>query len=324
MVRVALISVVRPDGVGVRGAESQTCYRFALPVLNVLSVTLALNQPVEVFEEWALIPSAPLAESVIARGVYLRREGSTALLPLAVQGVERPVVHALGHDAALAVSVGPRGWQCALPPGERDSVRLIAHVVRPVEAPRLFRMRWPRVRESHVPARRVAIVPRDWIESVSRHWTCPAEAPEEVPCVTREARPSPLTLRVTAARSPRGSFLAALALTSLALGSIARASPSGRAERVTAALGGVVTALALGLSLVGAHVASWGGALVALVPAGALVGAAAPRKRLSRVAATVALVVLPLLAVFGASASAVLACAVLFALVTLGGALRPG
>lgn len=293
-------------------------------MFNVLSITLALNQPVEVFEEWALVPTAPLTESVIARGVYLRREGSTALLPLAVQGPQRPVVHALGHDAALPVSVGPRGWQCALPPGERDSVRLIAHVVRPVEAPRLFRARWPRVRESHVPTRRVAIVSRDWIESVSRDWTCPAEAPEEVPCVTREAAPSPLTLRVTAARSPRGSFLATVALTSLALAWVARMSPSGRAERVTAALGGVVTALAVSLALVGAHVASWGGALVALVPAGALVGAVAPRERLSRIAATVALVVLPLLAVFGASAPAVLVCAVVFALVTLGGALRPG
>lgn len=295
-------------------------------MLNVLSITiaLALNQPVEVFEEWALVESSPLAESVIARGVYLRREGSTALLPLAVQGPQRPVVHALGHDAALPVSVGPRGWQCVLPPGERDSVRLIAQVVRPVEAPRLFRARWPRVRETHVPTRRVAVVPRDWIESVSRDWTCPAEAPEEVPCVTREVHPSPITLRVTAARSPRGSFVATFGLTAFALGWIARVSSTGRAERVTAALGGVVTALAVSLSLVGAHVASWGGALAVLVPAGAFVGALAPRARLSRITATVALVVLPLLAVFGASASVVLVCALIFALVTLGGALRPG
>lgn len=265
-------------------------------------IALVLAAPAEVFEEWALTPGAPLGEVVTARALYQRADGDTALLPEALRTGPRPTVHALGLTRPLAVTWGARGWQCALPAGERSSVRLIARVSRAPAAPKMFHTRWPAVTANAAPTRRVAIVPRDWLEGSPEGWTCPDEPDGDVPCVSHERAPGPVLLRVPAHPSRRGSVLLAFTLAGAALAASAW-SPSRRAERVVAALGGLAVALSVCLALVGAHAASWGASASLLVPVGVLTGALAPRAQASRVAGAASLVVVPLLAVIGAPAA---------------------
>lgn len=287
---------------------------------GALAVALVLASPVEVFEEWALTANAPPAEVVTARALYRRRDGDAALLPAAMQGAHRPEAYALGHDTALPVTRGPRGWQCALPPGDRDAVRLVARVARAAPAPRLFTMSWPAAPATAVPTRRVAVVGRDWLEGAHPGWTCPEEPADEVPCVSSERAPGPLVTRAPPLPSPRGMTPAALGLVALAFVAAAW-SPRGRAERALAAAGGAAVALAVCLALVGARTASWAGSAAAVVPVGALVGAVAPRGRWGRVAGAAALVAVPLMAIAGAPATWVVAAALALGAAVVGGAL---
>jgi len=280
-------------------------------------LALTLAAPAEVFEEWALTDTAPLAEVVTARALYRRRDGDAALLPPSVRRGPRPVAYALGRAAPLAVAWGPRGWQCELPPGDRDAVRVVARVTRPVDAPRLFRTRWPAVGASESPARRLAVVPRDWLDARHAGWTCPDEPAVDVPCVSRDPRPGALVTRVTPARSAPGSLPLAGALAALAL-ALAAWPERRRAERAFAALGGLAVALSVALSLVGARVAPWGSAAALCLPAGALVAAAAPSTAVGRAVGAGALVVIPVAAVAGAPAAWVLALAGLAAAAVLG------
>lgn len=283
-------------------------------------LALLLSTPTEVFEEWSLSPSTPLVEVVTVRALYHRREGSVALLPESLRGAPRPEVHAFGSASALAVTWGPRGWRCVLPPGDRETVRLVARVSRAPALPRLFRARWPEIRANSAPTRRVAIAPREWIEGTPEGWTCPDEPDADVPCVSHERAPGPLSLRTAAPPSPRGSWPLALTLTSAALAAVAWA-PSRRAERFVAALGGVAVAMSLCLSLVGAHASSWGAAAACLAPLGAVAGGLSPKTRAGRALGAASLVIIPTLAVLGASASVVFALSALLAVAVLGASL---
>jgi hypothetical protein len=263
-------------------------------------LALTLAAPVEVFEEWALTDTTPMAEVVTARALYRRRDGDVALLPASLRRGPRPDAFALGQSAPLAVAWGPRGWQCALPPGDRDAVRVIARVTRRPEAPRLFRARWPAVPAAEAPTRRLAVVPRDWLDGRHAGWTCPDEPARDVPCVSRDPRPEALVTRVPPATSAPGSALLASTLTALTC-ALAAWPERRRAERVFAALGGLAVALSTALSLVGGRVSSWGVAAALCLPAGALVGALAPATAVGRAVGAGALVVVPAAAVLGAS-----------------------
>lgn len=280
-------------------------------------LALTLAAPAEVFEEWALTDTAPLAEVITARALYRRRDGDAGLLPPSVRRGPRPSAYAFGATAPLAVTWGARGWQCALPPGDRATVRVVARVTRPVEAPRLFRLRWPAVPGGDGPARRLALVPRDWLDGRHPEWTCPDEPLGDVPCVSRAARPGAVVTRVTAAPSVPGSLPLAGGLTALALALVAWPAPR-RAERAFAALGGLAVALSVALSLVGARIASWGGAALLCLPLGALVGALAPATATGRACGAAALVALPAAAVVGAPAAWVAALAALALAVIVG------
>jgi len=284
----------------------------------MLTLALVLAAPTEVFEEWSLTDTAPMAEVVTARALYRRRDGAFALLPESVRRGPMPAAYALGRSAPLAVTWGSRGWQCALPPGDRDAVRVVARVTRRPEAPRLFRLRWPAVAPAAAPARRIAVVPRAWLDARHEGWTCPDEPAEDVPCVSRDARPGALVTRVPPSPSPPGSAFVACVLTALAL-AVAAGRPERRTERVFAALGGVAVALSTCLALVGGRVSSWGVAATLALPLGALVGAAAPATSIGRAAGAAGLVAVPMAAVLGAPSAWVLALALAAASV-VGGA----
>jgi len=290
--------------------------------MPAFALALVLAAPTEVFEEWSLTDTAPMAEVVTARALYRRRDGAAALLPESVRRGPRPTAYALGRSAALAVTWGPRGWQCALPPGDRDTVRVVARATRSPEAPRLFRLRWPAVTPAGAPTRRIAVVPRAWLDARHEGWTCPDEPAEDVPCVSRDAHPGALVTRVPPARSPPGSAFVACVLTALTLACVA-GRPERRAERVFAALGGVAVALSMCLALVGGRVTSWGAAATLALPLGVLLGAMAPATAVGRAVGAGGLVVVPLAAVLGAPAAWVLALALAAAAVVAGASTTP-
>lgn len=280
-------------------------------------LALTLAAPVEVFEEWSLTDTAPLTEVVTARALYHRRAGDTVLLPSCVRRGRRPVVFALGWSLPLTVTWGPHGWQSRLPPGSSHTVRLIARVTRPVEAPRLFRIQWPSIPPADTPTRRLVVVPRDRLAPRHPGWTCPEEPPLDVPCVSHALHPGALVTRVPPSRSPPGTLPLAGTLTMSCFILAARFGVR-RTERLFAALGGLAVALATALSLVGARAASWGGATALCLPVGVLVGALAPSTATGRVVGAAALVVLPFSSVLGAPAAPVAALACLAASVIVG------
>ncbi|MBI5514867.1 MAG: hypothetical protein HY909_13915 [Deltaproteobacteria bacterium] len=253
----------------------------------------------ELVEEWSLVPATPLREHVTARAVYPRRPGALALLPRAVQGAARPVVFAFGHRDPLTPVHTPEGWAVALPEGPSPRVRLSAQTDRATALPRLFRARWPALPASALPVRRVALVPRSLLDPSPHGWTCPLEPPEEVPCVSTARHPGPLVTRVPAQRSGLRAMLLGLVPLGLTL-AVVSLPPRCRAERLLAAVGGAAVALSVALAVVGAHLAPWHRSLAALLPLGALLGALAPSHRLGRVTGAASLVVVPLLAAFGA------------------------
>lgn len=287
-----------------------------------LLVPLVLASPVEVFEEYSLAQTLPLTEVVTVRAVYTRREGDTALLPATLTRASRPVVYALGDTHALSVTWGSRGWQCALPAGTSERVRLVARVSRALPLPTMFHTAWPAVVPLSAPARRVVTVPRAWLDATPVGWTCPDEPDDEVPCVSHERAPGPVLSRLPSPPSPRGSVLLALTLTTLALAAVS-ASPRRRAERVVAALGGVAAGLAVCLALVGAYVSPWGPAASQVLPLAALVGSVAPRTRWGRIVGAASLVVLPVAAMASVPATAVLTLALLLGAVVLGTSMQP-
>ncbi len=83
-------------------------------------LALTLAAPVEVFEEWALTDTAPMAEVVTARALYRRRDGDAALLPASVRAGPRPAAFALGRSAPLAVTWG-HGRQMCKPCSSRSA-----------------------------------------------------------------------------------------------------------------------------------------------------------------------------------------------------------
>ncbi len=286
-------------------------------------VFLALAFPLELFDEYSLLPTAPLTERVTARARYRREGDGTALLPRCLQGPQRPSVRVFGSAQALQPRWTRDGWTVLLPSVPSvplvpsDSVRVLGWVERPVDPPRLFRAEWPRVREESIPTRRVAIAPRALLGGVPRAWTCPSEAPDEVPCVTRERAPPPLLHTLSPPPSPRGTVGLALALVSLAFAAVSW-SERGRIERSLGAAGGAAIALAVALSMVGACAKSWGPALALTLPWGVLVGAFAVRSSAGRSAGGIGLMVVPLLAVTGRSVDVVVGAALVTAMVALG------
>jgi uncharacterized membrane protein len=288
-------------------------------------LALALARPIDVLEEWDLLPGAPLRESVTARVNYRRGDGPAARLPEAVQGQVAPQVFAVGQREELSVQHGPDGWTVDLPPGERDTVRLVARVVRPVSGARLFRLDWPASHPATVPTRRVATVPREWRLYAPAEWTCPEDELEEVsPCVSTAREVEPLRLRVPAPRASAWSTVLAL-LAVVASGALATllGAHDTRRPRMAGALGGAFVGLALLLALTGALATSVPIALlVAGIPSVAL-GALASRTRGSMIVGGGVLMVLPLLVVFDGRLRHVLPAAALAAVLVVVAAFLP-
>lgn len=276
-------------------------------------LVLALAQPMEVLEQWDILATVPLLENVTARAVYFRSAGPWALLPAAVQGRQMPRAFAVGVRRDLLVRRGTLGWEVRLPPGERDSVRVVARVVRPVRSARWFRLSWPVLSAARVPTRRVVTVPRQWMVFVPPEWSCPREPVDGVPCVSTVVRPRPLQLQLPPPPSHRGVVVfAILVVVLVAAFAVSLGPDETRRHRLVGALGGVVVGLAVTLGLVGAWALSIPVALsLATVPA-VILGAWAPRNRSSTMAAGLALLIVPLVVVFDGRLGSVIAASVVF------------
>jgi hypothetical protein len=263
-----------------------------------------LVSPVEIFEEWTLLETVPLRETITIRAVYERVSDGIAILPRSVQGGSKPVAYALGNTQPLRVIHGSHGWQCALPASQRATVRIVATTTRVTTPPVMFQTSWPSVFTETVPTRRMVEAPRLWM-APREAWTCPDDAEDLGVCVSHERVPGPVVMRVPAATSPKYSVSFAWFLTTLSLAWVTR-SPTRRLERFAAGVGGLGVALALCLSLVGARLSSWGVAACVCVPLGVLVGAIAPATRTSRALGAFTLAIVPLVAMLKTSASNVL------------------
>jgi hypothetical protein len=260
--------------------------------------------PSDILEERELLLTSPPREAITARGVYRRADGSSVVLPDAVQPArEAPEVFSPGTTHDLTVHRGAHGWEATLPPSDRDTVRVVARTSLDVAGLRLFTTRWPVISASEttrarVPVRRVALVPRTALARAPGDWTCTDDGSDEIPCVSTVSVPEPLTLSFHAARSPRGAWPVALAAIVLVLTVLARTgSPARRSERAIGVLAGAVVGAAVALALVGALWTHWALALAVCVPALAALGAIATRTRAAITAAGLGLFSIPLLAV---------------------------
>lgn len=291
------------------------------PLLTLqLAGALALAQPTSVFTEWTLLDRAPRVEHVTTRADYRRADGPVALLPRVLRRGPRPTARVAGTGAPLTVVARPEGWCVALPPGERPDLRVVATAVRPIERPRAFRATWPRFVAEGVPSRQLVLLPRWYDGHVGRDWSCPREALDETPCVTRVEHPSALVTHVPPLPSPPLTRPLAALLAALAIGAAVAFPPGGRRlEGFAGAAGGATVGLALALALVGASVVGWGPALCWTVAPLVGLGVLASTTAWGRVAASLALAVVPLAAVLGARVEGVIgltaaaACAVLAA-----------
>ncbi len=272
--------------------------------MHTLLLLLAIARPMETIEEWTLLDSAPLEEALTARAVYRRDDGPELELPAVFDAIDaaapQPSVELVGTIAPLSVYRINGRWRARLPPepGPRNA-RVVVRSIRPVSSLKMFRAQWPITRGDA--SRRVAIVPRGWMEGVSAGWTCADDSVSTVACVTIDTAPNPLHVRVPAAPMHRANRALSALLAVIALAFVVGsrdATVADRRARGAALAAAAVPGAGLGLTLVGARLISWAFALN-VACALAMVGAAlALRSKRALTAASGALAVLPLVAVF--------------------------
>lgn len=262
---------------------------------------LALARPMEAIEEWTLLDTAPLTEALTARVVYRRDDGPELELPVVFDEQNSPpTVELVGTITPLPVYRSAGRWRARMPsePGPR-SARVVVRSIRAVRSLRLFQAQWPVVRGDA--SRRVAISPRGWMQGVSGGWTCADDSVATVACVSIDTAPGPLHFRVPAARTSTAERVAlafAAVLAALFTVGTRRTTANDRRSRAVALVAALVPSVGLALTMVGARLISWplGFALACVLSA---LGAwASLRSKRATTASSIALGVLPLVAVF--------------------------
>jgi hypothetical protein len=268
-------------------------------LVHSLLLLLALARPAEVLEEWTLLDTAPLNEVLTARVVYSRDQGPEIVLPAVFNGDERaPLVELVGRVRPLEVTRVQSEWRARLPADVAVArPRVVVRSVRRVRDVRLFQLGWPAARGEAI--RRVAIVPRGWMQSMTEGWTCADDSIQSIACVSIDTAPNPLRLRASPWPSSRASLAAAAAFALSVLGVLLGFSqPKQRLARGAAFGAAALGAAAVALAFVGARLISWAPSLalasLAAVALAALVGDDANARR----AAALSLLALSLLAVF--------------------------
>ena len=232
--------------------------------MHPLLFVLALARPTEVLEEWTLLETAPVRELVTARVVYDRDRGPEIALPTVFDSdCAPPSVELVGHLRPLTVTRVGASWHARLP--ETTSTprpRVVVRSVREARDLRLFQLGWPLTNGEAI--RRVAIVPRGWMQVMSEGWTCADDSISSIACVSIDTRPNPLRVRVSPLSSSRGAWLAAAVLSLATCALFAMSNPP-RARLAAGAswLVGLVATSSVALTLVGARWTSWAVALSA-------------------------------------------------------------
>lgn len=287
--------------------------------MHSLLLLLALARPVEVLEEWTLLDTAPLREVLTARVVYARAQGSEIAIPSVFSDESQPPhVELIGHLAPLAVRREGGEWRATLPESttilSTPRPRVIVRAVRELRGAQLFHGSWPMARGEA--SRRVAIAPRQWMVSVSEGWTCADDSVESVACVSIDTAPRPMIVRVPARPTSRAGWVAAIAFVLAMFGlSLSLAPARARLSRGATFAAALLACTSVALTLVGAHLLPWGAALAGAAGVAAILAAVIGEHTRARQWAALALVAVPLLAVFDGSPSR--ACAALFAAIVV-------
>ncbi|MFO0558398.1 MAG: hypothetical protein U0269_10315 [Polyangiales bacterium] len=176
--------------------------------MHPLLFVLALARPTEVLEEWTLLETAPVRELVTARVVYDRDRGPEIALPTVFDSDRAPPsVELVGHLRPLVVTRVGASWHARLPePTSTPRPRVVVRSVREARDVRLFQLGWPVTNGEAI--RRVAIVPRGWMQVMSEGWTCADDSISSIACVSIDTRPNPLRVRVSPLASSRGAWIA--------------------------------------------------------------------------------------------------------------------
>jgi hypothetical protein len=174
---------------------------------------------------------------------------------------------------------------------------VVVRSVRRVRDVRLFQLGWPAARGEAI--RRVAIVPRGWMQSMTEGWTCADDSIQSIACVSIDTAPNPLRLRASAWPSSRASLLAAAAFALSMLGVLLGFSQhKQRLARGAAFAAAALGSSAVALAFVGARLISWAPSLalasLVAVALATLIGDDPNARR----AAALSLLALSLLAVF--------------------------
>jgi hypothetical protein len=282
--------------------------------VHPLLFVLALARPTEVLEEWTLLETAPVRELVTARVVYDRNRGPEIALPTVFDGDRTPPsVELVGHLRPLVVTRVGASWHARLPePTSTPRPRVVVRSVREARDVRLFQLRWPVTNGEAI--RRVAIVPRGWMQVMSEGWTCADDSISSIACVSIDTRPNPLRVRVSPLASSRGAWIATAVFSLAMCALLALRKP--KQERLAVAatwLVGLVATSSVALTLVGARWTPWSVALssaaLSATALAALVGSDEHARRTGAIAA----LAIALLSVFdGRPARSLVALAVAF------------
>lgn len=282
-------------------------------------LVLALARPMEVLEEWTLLDTAPVRELVTARAVYERDRGPEIALPAVFDAeATAPTVELVGHLRPLEVTRVGASWHAALPPNVSTArPRVVVRSVQSARDVRLFQLGWPVTNGEAI--RRVAIVPRGWMQVMSEGWTCADDSISSIACVSIDTRPNPLRVRVPAAPSSRGAWIAA-ALFSLAICSLfALSAPkSERVARAATWLGAWLASASVALAVVGARWWPWPATLALAAVCATLLSALVANDDNSRRVGAMSALAVALVSVFdGRPWVSAAALAVMFALLVV-------
>jgi hypothetical protein len=133
---------------------------------------------------------------------------------------------------------------------------VVVRSVRELYDVRLFQLPWPVTNGEAI--RRVAIVPRGWIQGMGEGWTCVDDSIASIACVSIDTRPNPLVVRVSPVASTRGAWIAtALFSLSLWAWSTLRKPEEERLATAVTWFVALIATSSVALTLVGARCTSW-------------------------------------------------------------------
>ncbi|MDP3277680.1 MAG: hypothetical protein Q8Q09_21030 [Deltaproteobacteria bacterium] len=281
-------------------------------VFEPLLLTLALAQPVEIFEEWSLLDSAPLTQALVVRALYRTTDGVDAALSESFSETMRPEAYAGSATEPLRVDrVGTR-WHVRLPPGRDGRVRITARAVSTLHTVRAFSLLWPQTRGWA--SRRVAITPNGWVLGVGQGWSCADDEVSTSACVSIDRVAPSLHVRVSPAKRGRWAWqwstLAALLVFAAWRAIDAR-------DRVLFAIGMVGVVPFVALTLAASRTTGWAEALSVCALMFATPIAVAVSRPSGRVAGVVSMLAVALYAVFVGEPRSTLAGAVVLSLVAM-------